>query len=152
MKFRIEVRSVTSYPESATHWNISFFTQHSKPTWNLYAEMEPLCSGSVVVTAYDSESGHPGSNPERGLIYCGFDHCIGLTRAFIPRDSTLGTRAAEHKLGHANWLMVAVLRCVRPQFQWYQLAYATEMKSIQLHESIEGLSQKIVSITLHYIT
>ena len=28
----------------------------------------------------------------------------------------------------------------------------TEMKSIHLHDSIEGLSQKIVSITLHYIT
>ena len=27
-----------------------------------------------------------------------------------------------------------------------------EMKSIQLHDSIDGLSQKIVSITLHYIT
>ena len=48
--------------------------------------------------------------------------------------------------------MVAALRCVRPQFQWYQLAYATEMKPIQLHDSIEGLSQKIVSIILHYIT
>ena len=48
--------------------------------------------------------------------------------------------------------MVAALHCVRSQFQWYQLAYATEMKSIQLHDSIEGLSQKIVSITLHYIT
>ena len=32
------------------------------------------------------------------------------------------------------------------------IAYATEMKSIQLHDSIEWLSQKIVSITLHYIT
>ena len=50
--------------------------------------------------------------------------------------------------------MVAALRCVWPQIQWYQLAYATEIKSIQLHDSIEGLSQKIVScyITLHYIT
>jgi len=28
-----------------------------------------ICSGSVVVTAYDSESGRPGSNPEWGLIY-----------------------------------------------------------------------------------
>ena len=46
--------------------------------------------------------------------------------------------------------MVAASRCVRPQFQWYQLAYAT--KWIQVHDSIEGLSQKIVSITLHYIT
>ena len=26
-------------------------------------------SGSVVVTAYDSESGRPGSKPEWGLIY-----------------------------------------------------------------------------------
>ena len=48
--------------------------------------------------------------------------------------------------------MVASLRCVRPQFQWYQLAYATEIKSIQLHDSIVRLSQKIVSFTLHYIT
>ena len=47
--------------------------------------------------------------------------------------------------------MVAALRCVRPQFQWYQLEYVTDMKSIQLHDSIEGLSQKIVSITLHYV-
>ena len=51
-----------------------------------------------------------------------------------------------------SWLMVAALRCVRPQFQWYQLAYATEIKSIQLHDSIVRLSQKIVSFTLHYIT
>ena len=43
--------------------------------------------------------------------------------------------------------MVAALRCVRPQFQWYQLAYATEIKSIQLHDSIVRLSQKIVSFT-----
>ena len=48
--------------------------------------------------------------------------------------------------------MVAALRCVRPQFQWYQLAYATEIKSIQLHDSIVRHSQKIVSFTLHYIT
>ena len=28
-----------------------------------------MCIGSVVVTAYDFESGRPGSNPEWGLIY-----------------------------------------------------------------------------------
>ena len=33
------------------------------------------------------------------------------------------------------------------QFQWYQLAYETEMKSIQLNDFIVGLSQKIVSLT-----
>ena len=46
--------------------------------------------------------------------------------------------------------MVAALSCAWPQFQWYQLAYATEeIESIQLHDSLERLSQKIVSITLH---
>ena len=47
--------------------------------------------------------------------------------------------------------MVAALRCVRPQFQWCQqlLAYATEIKSSQLHASIVRLSQKIISFTLH---
>ena len=48
--------------------------------------------------------------------------------------------------------MVAALRCGRLQFQWYQLAYATEIKSIQLHDSIVRLSQNTVSFTLHYIT
>ena len=28
-----------------------------------------MCSGSVVVTAYDFESSRPGSNPEWGPIY-----------------------------------------------------------------------------------
>ena len=36
------------------------------------------------------------------------------------RGSTLGTRAVR--------MMIAALRCVWPQFQWYQLAYATEIK------------------------
>ena len=48
--------------------------------------------------------------------------------------------------------MVAALRCVRPQFQWYQLANATKIKSIQLNDSIVGLSQKIVSFTFTYFT
>ena len=44
-----------------------------------------VCSGSVVVTADDFESGRPSSNPEWGLIYYyGSDHYAGLTRAFIP--------------------------------------------------------------------
>ena len=35
-----------------------------------YAAAQTLmCNGSVVVTAYDFESGRPGSNPEWGLIY-----------------------------------------------------------------------------------
>ena len=58
----------------------------------------PVCSGSVVVTAYDSESGPPGSDPEWGLIY--YEAPItaqGLPEPSSLRGSTLGTRAAEHK-------------------------------------------------------
>ena len=51
-----------------------------------------MCSGSVVVTAYDSESGRPGSNPGWGLIY----HEASITAQGLPeplsiRGSTLGT-------------------------------------------------------------
>ena len=61
-------------------------------------------SGSVVVTAYDFESGRPGSNPEWGLIY----YKTSITAQGLPepsslRVSTLGTRAAEHK--GCNWGM-----------------------------------------------
>ena len=128
-----------------------------------------MCSGSVVITTYDSESAydsefaaydsesatHDSESWEGGW---GGDHCTGLTRAFILpsplRGSTLGTRAAEHKGCTAcNWGMQIdwwLQSCT--VFQWYPLAYATEMKTIQLHDSIKGLSQKIVSITLHYTT
>ena len=58
-----------------------------------------LCSGSVVVTDYDFESDHPGSNPEWGPIY----YEASITAQGLPeppsfRGSTLGTRAAEHKI------------------------------------------------------
>ena len=39
-------------------------------------------------------------------------------------------------------MMVAALRCVRPQFQWYQLAYAAETKSNHFPYPIEGLSER----------
>ena len=54
-----------------------------------------VCSGSVVVTTYDSESGRPGSNPEWGAIY--YEASItaqGLPEPSSLRGSTLGTRAA----------------------------------------------------------
>ena len=112
-----------------------------------------MCSGSVVVTAYDFEFDRPGSNTEWGLIY--YEAPItaqGLPKPSSLRGSTLGTRAAEHKVCNwgTSWLMVAALRCVRPQFQWHQLTYATEIKSIQLHDSIVRLSQKIVSFTFTF--
>ena len=63
-----------------------------------------MCSGSVVVTAYDSESDHLGLNPEKGLIY----YEASITAPCLPepsslRGSTLGTRAAEHE--GCNWSM-----------------------------------------------
>ena len=64
-----------------------------------------VCSGSVVVTAYDSESGRPGSDPEWGLIHNEAPiPAHGLPEPSSLRCSTLGTRAAEHKglTGHAR--------------------------------------------------
>ena len=64
----------------------------------------PVCCGSVVVTAYDFESCHPGSNPEWGLIYYKAEITTqGLPELSSFRGSTLGTRAAEHK--GCNWGM-----------------------------------------------
>ena len=81
------------------------------------------CSGSVVVTAYDSESGCPGSNPEWGLIY----YKSPITAQGSPepsslRGSTLGTRAAEHK--GCNWACkltygCSLKSCVRPHLLAY---------------------------------
>ena len=57
-----------------------------------------VCSGSVVVTAYDIESGRPGSNPEWGPIYYkALITAEGLPEPSSLRGSILGTRAAEHK-------------------------------------------------------
>ena len=59
-----------------------------------------MCSGSVVVTAYDSESGRPGSNPEWGggvIYYKALITAQGLPEPSSLRGSTLGTKAAEHK-------------------------------------------------------
>ena len=71
-----------------------------------HLEHPPLSvvSGSVVVTAHDSESGRPGSNPEWGLVY--YEASItaqGLPEPSSLRGSTLGTRAAEHE--GCNWGM-----------------------------------------------
>ena len=69
-----------------------------------------MCSVSVVVTAYDFESGNPGSNPEWGPIY--YEASItaqGLPEPSSLRGSTLDTRAAEHK--GCNWGMQMIDGC-----------------------------------------
>ena len=92
-----------------------------------------VCSGSVVVTAYDSESDRPGSNPEwRPIYYKAPITAQGLPEPSSLRGNTLGTRAAEHK--GCNWACkltdgCSLKSCVRPHLQ----AYAREMKSTQLH-------------------
>ena len=73
-------------------------------------ELEAQCSGSVVVTAYDFESGIPGSNPEWGPIY--YEASItaqGLPKPSSLRGSTLGTRESEHK--GCNWGMQMIDGC-----------------------------------------
>ena len=63
-----------------------------------------MCSGSVVVTAYDFESAFPGSNPEWGPIYYKASITTqGLPEPLSLRGSTLSTRATEHK--GCNWGM-----------------------------------------------
>ena len=44
-----------------------------------------MCSGSVVVTTYDSESGRPGSSPEWGSIY----YEASITAQGLPEPSSL---------------------------------------------------------------
>ena len=52
-----------------------------------------MCSGSLVVTAYDFESCSPGSNPEWGLIY----YKASITAQGLPEPSFLrgGTSVTE---------------------------------------------------------
>ena len=95
-----------------------------------------MCSGSVVVTAYDSESGSQGSNPEWGLIY----YKASITSQGLPepsslQGSTLGIRAAEHE--GCNWACkltdgCSLKRCVRPHLQSTS-GICHRKKSLQLH-------------------
>ena len=57
------------------------------------------CSGSVVVTAHDYESGHPGSNPEWGPIYYEASiTALGLSEPLSLLDSNaLGTRTVDYE-------------------------------------------------------
>ena len=114
-------------------------SRHRRPV-SVYAK--PVYSGSLVVTAKDLESSRPGSNPEWRPIYYEASITAGLTRAAEPsflRGSTLGTRAAEYK--GCNWSMQidwwlqprAVFGHTFSGIIWH---YATEIKSIQLHDSI----------------
>ena len=55
-----------------------------------------VCSGCVMVTAYDSESGRPGSNPEWGLIY----YEAPITAQGLPEPSFL----ILHSSGVVHWV------------------------------------------------
>ena len=71
--------------------------------------MDITSSGSVVVTAYDSESDHPGTNPEWRLI-C---YMASIIAQGLPKPSSLrgiihsvpeqrNMKASLHVTGHAN--------------------------------------------------
>ena len=75
---------------------------HGLGNWNITYTIWQCSVIVLVVTAYDFESGCPGSNPEWGAIY----YKASITAQGSPepsslRGSTLSTRAAEHKNG--NW-------------------------------------------------
>ena len=97
-------------------------------------------SGSVVVTAYDSESGRPGSNPEWGQITI---RLRSLHRAYpslhpfkvvqwVPEQLNIKAVTGACKLidGCSLELCSATLSVASSGI------YATEIKSIQLHDSI----------------
>ena len=71
-----------------------------------------VCSGSVVVTAYDSESGRPGSNPEWGLIHH-IKRLRSLHRAYPSLHPSGVVQWVPEQLnikavtGHASWPMAA---------------------------------------------
>ena len=111
-----------------------------------------MCSGSVVVPAYDSESGRPGSNPEWGLIY----YEAPITAQGIPepsslRVSTFGIRAAEHK--GCNWACkltdgCSLKSCVLPNL----LAYATEKSQLKCMQRLcEWVKGHSISVSYIYI-
>ena len=109
-----------------------------------------VCSGSVVVTAYDFESTCPGSNPEWGPIYYKASITAqGLSEPSSLRCSTTVPEQLNIKAVTGACKLIDGCSLVFALFSAtvFSGIYATEIKSIQLHASIEGLSQKIVSST-----
>ena len=125
--------------------------------------MTYVCSSSVVVTAYDSESGRPGSNPEWGLIYNETSiNAHGLPEPSSLQGNTLGTRTAKHK-GY-NWDMhidrwlqpcpvfghsFSGISCHMLQ-KWSQFNCMTLSKSSYIYYLLHYIT--LHHITLHYIT
>ena len=90
--------------------------------WNLIARFRILSGGQYAIRLRSAQD-----IPEPSSLW----------------GSTLGTRAVR--------MMIAALHCVWPQFQWYQLAYATEIKKNQLHDStvVTWPLDSINYVTLH---
>ena len=105
-----------------------------------------------MVTSYDSESGHPGSNPEWELIYYEAPITVqGLSEPSFLRGSTLGTRAAEHK--GCNWACkltdgCSLTSCVRPHL----LIYATEKSQLNCMQRLcDWVRGRSISVLYIYI-
>ena len=130
---------------------------HIRALRHIRASLTPeASSGSIVVTAYDSEFGLPGSNPEWGQYTM---RLRSLHRAY----------PSLHPSGVAHWVPeqlnikavtgqwtcmltggCSLKSCVRPHF----LSYATEIKSTQLHAALlwlglRALNKCVVHLHLH---
>ena len=108
-----------------------------------------------MVTAYDSESGRPGSNPEWRLIY--YEASItaqGLPEPSSPWGSTLGTRAAEHK--GCNWACNLIEGCSLALCSTTASVVSAGICHRNKVNSIAWLYRKAQpkdsTFTLHYIT
>ena len=73
-----------------------------------------VCSGSVVVTAYDFESSRPGSNPEWGQYTIRLRSLHRAYPSLHPSEVVLHWAPEQLNIksvtGHASWLMVAALK------------------------------------------
>ena len=96
-----------------------------------------VCSGRVVVTAYDLESGCPGSNPEWGPIY----YKASITAQGLPESSSLrGNTLVPEQLNikAVTGACKLIYGCSLALFsaKVSVVSAGTEIKSIQLYDSI----------------
>ena len=102
-----------------------------------------VCSGSVVVTVYDFESGRPGSNPERGLIF--YKASITIHRAYSSLHPSGVVHWVPEQLnikdvtGHARWLMVSAWKAVFGRTCWHIYYTSYEINSTACSASLTGL-------------
>ena len=95
------IAGIIEYLQSGPSWGI---THPHLPTTSIL-----VCSVSVVVTAYDFESGRLGSSPEWGLIY----YKASITAQGLPEPSSAASDSTLKQLTLAGY-QILVLYFIPP--------------------------------------